>query len=99
MSKVLLLLAAMHALASDNACVQPQAGAIHGLVSVLKDPQATLRALAHATFVLKRLTATKYISRASFVVCEGPQALMSILLRKAEHAPPAAETAADKGKG
>ena len=99
MSRTLLPIVAMHALASGKACVRPQAGAIHGLVSVLKDPQATLRALAHATFVLKRLTATKYISRASFVVCEGPQALMSILLRKAKHAPPAAERAADKGKG
>ena len=89
----------MHALGDERACMHLQAGAIHGLVSVLKDPQATLRALAHATFVLKRLTATKYISRASFVVCEGPQALMSILLRKAKHAPAAAERAADKGKG
>ena len=99
MCRRLLLLFAVHALGGEEARVHPQAGAIHGLVSVLKDPQATLRALAHATFVLKRLTATKYISRASFVVCEGPQALMSILLRKAKHAPPAAERAADKEKG
>ena len=99
MSKRPRPLVAMHALAGEKACVHRQAGAIHGLVSVLKDLQATLRALAHATFVLKRLTATKYISRASFVVCEGPQALMSILLRKAKHAPSAAERATDKGKG
>lgn len=59
-----------------------QAGAIHGLVVVLKDPEASLRALAHASFVLKRLTAAKYASRASFVVSEGPAALLTVLKRK-----------------
>ena len=59
-----------------------QAGVIHGLVVVLKDPEASLRALAHASFVLKRLTATKHVSRASFVMSEGPAALLTILNRR-----------------
>ena len=61
-----------------------QAGAIHGLVVVLKDLKASLRALAHASFVLKRLTATKYNARASFVMSEGPAALLDILKRSAQ---------------
>ena len=67
-----------------------QAGAIHGLVIVLKDPEASQRALAHASFVLKRLTATKYVSRTSFVTSEGPAALQNILRmksRRTEYAP------------
>ena len=59
-----------------------QAGAIHGLVVVLKDPEASPRALAHASFVLKRLTATKHMSRASFMMSEGPAALLTILNRR-----------------
>ena len=61
-----------------------QAGAIHGLVVVLKDPEASPRALAHASFVLKRLTATKHTSRASFVMSEGPAALQTILKQRSQ---------------
>ncbi len=76
---------------TDNETCHVQAGAIHGLVGVLKDPKANVRALAHASFVLKRLTATKYISRASFVMCQGPAALVSILQRREECTADAAE--------
>ena len=68
-----------------------QAKAINGLVAVLKHPEATLRSLAHASFVLKRLTAAKAQSRASFVLCDGPAALMPILQRREEVKPTGAK--------
>lgn len=64
-----------------------QANAINGLVAVLRHPEANLRSLAHASFVLKRLTAAKAQSRASFVLCDGPAALMPILQRREEPKP------------